>query len=65
MYLHHLANILANTNGISKVHFHYLVNTLTSTNDKADNFTKEEIWLHPTNSLLFIIMKIIIFDLNK
>ena len=51
----HLANTLANTNSTSKVDSCYLANTLTNTNDKADEFTKEKVLLHPTDNLLLII----------
>ena len=54
VYFCHLASALININGISKMDSHHLVNTLTNTNNKVDDFTKEEIWLHQTNCLLFV-----------
>ena len=43
MYFCHWANILTNTNGISKVDPCHLANTLTNTNNEFDNFTKKEV----------------------
>ena len=40
--LSYLASILANTNGLLVLYLHHLANTLTNSNDKADNFTKED-----------------------
>ena len=54
MYFYSLTNIFANTNSILKVNPSHLANTLTNTNNKADNFTKKEIWLRPIISSFLI-----------
>ena len=54
VYLCYLANILTNTNGILKMDPRHLANILDNIDKKADDFTKEKIWLRLIDYSLLI-----------
>ena len=53
--LHHLANSLINTNDIPKMDLPHFINAYTNTNNKANDFTKEEVsCIQPTTYFLLL-----------